>query len=45
MPQAEGARRVGVSRQSVAVRARALADDKQAWPQGDKHSACLWVLA
>jgi putative transposase len=31
MPQAEVARRVGVSRQSVSVWARALAEDKQAW--------------
>ena len=31
MPQAEVARQVGVSRQSVSAWARALADDKQAW--------------
>src|SRR3569833_2568662 len=38
MPQAEVARQVGVSRQSVSAWARALADDKQAWrrkPLGD----------
>lgn len=31
MPQAEVARQVGVSRQSVSVWARALAEDQQAW--------------
>src|SRR3569832_2224765 len=31
MPQAEVARQVGVSRQSVSAWAQALADDKQAW--------------
>lgn len=31
MPQAEVARQVGVSRQSISVWARALAEDKQAW--------------